>query len=62
MAKQTNAGAWVFRDIPRELMQRAKAAAALQGKSVRGLVIELVAEHLNTLERKGLLPKMPSRG
>ena len=50
-------GAWIFRDVPRELMRRAKAGAALQGKSVRVLVIELMEAHLQELERKGILPK-----
>lgn len=50
-------GAWIFRDIPRDLMRRAKAGAALQGKSVRALVIELVEAHLGELERQGLLGK-----
>ncbi len=38
-------------------MRRAKGGAALQGKSVRQLVIELVEAHLQELERKGILPK-----
>ena len=50
-------GAWIFRDVPRELMRRAKAGAALQGKSVRVLAIELMEAHLQELERKGILPK-----
>jgi hypothetical protein len=50
-------GAWIFRDIPRWLMRRAKAAAAIQGKSIRALVIELMEGHLKDLERKGILPK-----
>ena len=35
-------GTWIFRDIPRALMRRAKAAAAIQGKTVKGLAIELM--------------------
>jgi hypothetical protein len=50
-------GTWIFRDIPRDLMRRAKAGAALQGKSVRVLAIELMESHLQELERKGMLPK-----
>ena len=50
-------GAWIFRDVPRDLMRRAKAGAALQGKSVRELAIELMEAHLQELERKGILPK-----
>jgi len=51
-------GTWIFKDIPRELMQRMKAGAAIQGKaSVRSLILELVQKHLEELENKGLLPK-----
>lgn len=38
-------------------MRRAKAAAAIQGKSVRQLTIDLMEEHLQELDRKGILPK-----
>ncbi len=61
MAKQKgpieDPGTWIFRDIPRDLMRRAKAAAAIQGKSVKGLAIELMEEHLKELVKKGILPK-----
>ena len=50
-------GTWIFRDIPRDLMRRAKGGAALQGKSVRQLAIELMEAHLLELERKGILSK-----
>jgi len=50
-------GTWIFRDIPRVLMRRAKAAAAIQGKTVKGLTIELMEEYLKEMEKKGLLPK-----
>lgn len=50
-------GSWIFKEIPRDLMWRAKAAASLQGKSVKALVIELIEAHLQELERKGILPK-----
>ncbi|MCA9469084.1 MAG: hypothetical protein KC643_27070 [Nitrospira sp.] len=50
-------GTWIFRDIPREVMRRAKAAAAIQGKSVRQLTIDLMEEHLQELDRRGILPK-----
>jgi len=49
-------GTWIFKDIPRELMQRTKAGAAIQGKSVKQLIMELIGEHLKDLERKGVLP------
>ena len=50
-------GTWIFRDVPRDLMRRAKAAAAIQGKSVKGLMIELMEEHLKELEKKGVIAK-----
>ena len=50
-------GTWIFRDIPRDLMRRAKGGAALEGKCVRQLAIELMEAHLQELERKGILPK-----
>ena len=50
-------GTWIFRDIPRSLMRRAKAAAAIQGKTVKGLTIELMEEYLKEMEKKGILPK-----
>lgn len=57
MERSEEPGTWIFRDIPRDLMRRAKAAAALQGKPVRGLIIELIEGHLKDLERRGILPK-----
>lgn len=51
-------GTWIFRDIPRDLMRRTKATTAMEGKSVRGLVIELVEAYLQDPERKGKLPKV----
>ncbi len=50
-------GTWIFRDIPRQLMRRAKASAAIQGKPVKVLIIELMQAHLEEMERKGILPK-----
>ncbi len=50
-------GTWIFRDIPRVLMRRAKAAAAIQGKTVKGLAIELMEEYLKEMAKKGMLPK-----
>lgn len=50
-------GQWIFRGIPRDLMQRVKIAAAVEGLSVKGLVVGLLEAHLKELERKGVLPK-----
>jgi hypothetical protein len=38
-------------------MRRARGAAALQGKSVKGILIELMEGYLQDLEKKGQLPK-----
>lgn len=50
-------GSWVFRDIPRPIMQKMKIAAAIEGKSLKQLLLDLSEAHLKVLERKGLLPK-----
>lgn len=57
--KQTDAagGAWIFRDIPRDLMKRAKIAAAIEGRSIKALVMDSLETHLQEMEKKGLLPK-----
>jgi len=46
-----------IRDIPREMFFRLKMAAALEHKSVKELILDLVKEKLQDLEKKGLLPK-----
>jgi len=50
-------GSWVFRDIPRPIMQKMKIAAAIEGKSLKQLLLDLCETYLKNLERKGLLPK-----
>ena len=50
-------GAWLIRDIPRDLMKRAKVAAAMEGTSIKGLLLKVLDEHLQELEKKGILPK-----
>jgi len=50
-------GTWIIREVPRDLMRRAKAAAAFEGKSIKALMIELMEIHLQELERKGVMPK-----
>jgi hypothetical protein len=50
-------GAWIFRDIPRDLMRRAKIAAAVEGKSIKALVLEALEGKIQELEKKGVLPK-----
>jgi len=55
--QQDKAGSWVFREIPRDLMHKMKIAAAVQRKSVKQLLIDLSATHIEELEKKGILPK-----
>ena len=55
--EEEKGGSWVFRDIPRPLMYRMKIAAAIEGKSLRQLLLDLSEAHLKDLEKKGLLPK-----
>ncbi len=53
----TAGGAWIFRDIPRDFMKRAKIAAAIEGRSIKALVMDSLEIHLQEMEKKGLLPK-----
>jgi predicted HicB family RNase H-like nuclease len=46
-----------IRDIPEEIFYRLKIAAAVERKSVRTLVLELIERRIQELEKKGLLPK-----
>ncbi len=55
--QDTSGGSWVFRDIPRDLMKKAKIAAAVEGKSIKALLIEALETRLQELEKKGMLPK-----
>ena len=50
-------GAWVIRDVPRETMHRAKIASAIERKSLKQFLIDLVEGHLQEMEKKGMLPK-----
>jgi hypothetical protein len=46
-----------IRDIPRDMFFRLKMAAALEHKTVKELVLDLIGGKLQELEKKGLLPK-----
>jgi len=45
------------RDIPRSTLYRLKMAAAAEEKTVKDLVLELIDQKIQDLEKKGLLPK-----
>lgn len=55
--KQDNPGTWIFKAIPRETMQRARIAAAVEGRTVKEMVLSLIEAHLKEMERKGQLPR-----
>ena len=46
-----------IRNIPRSTFFRLKMAAAAEEKSVTDLVLALIEERIQELEKKGLLPK-----
>lgn len=50
-------GVWNFRDVPRDIIVKAKIGAALENESVKGFLIQLVQKHWEELDRKGMLPK-----
>jgi hypothetical protein len=55
----TNPKVVYLRDVPADLVNKLKAAAALSGgQSIRKYVIQLLLEHVADLERKGQLPKV----
>ena len=45
------------RGIPRDLLAKLKAAAALNQKTLGEYIQEMCEEHVQDLERKGTLPK-----
>lgn len=54
---QDEAGIWNFREVPRDIIVKAKIEAAVQNKSVKALLMDLVESHWQDLDKKGLLPK-----
>jgi hypothetical protein len=46
-----------IRGIPRETFFRLKMAAAAEKKTVRELLLELIEDKIQELEKKGLLPR-----
>jgi hypothetical protein len=45
-----------LREIPKDLVNKLKAAAALEGASLKNYVIALFQDRVNELEKKGVLP------
>ena len=46
-----------LRDMPRELIAKMKAIAALDGASLKDYVTEVLQQHVQDLEKRGHLPK-----
>jgi hypothetical protein len=60
MPKKTDTekgGAWIFRDIPRDLMSRAKIAAAHEETTIKALVVEALERKIQEIEKKHGLHK-----
>ncbi|MBX3328356.1 hypothetical protein ACYX34_08590 [Nitrospira sp. CMX1] len=57
VSEMEEAGVWNFREVPRDVIVKAKIEAALENKSVKALLMGLVEAHWQELDRKGLLPK-----
>ena len=55
--KQEETTALNLRGIPVETYYRLKMAAAAEHKSVKDLLLEMIAGKIQELEKKGLLPK-----
>lgn len=46
-----------LRDMPKDLIAKIKAAAALEHASLKEYVTRILDQHVSELEKKGLLPK-----
>jgi predicted HicB family RNase H-like nuclease len=46
-----------LRDMPKDLIAKVKAAAALEHASLKEYVTRILDHHVTELEKKGLLPK-----
>jgi hypothetical protein len=45
------------RGMPREILNKLKGAAALQGKTLAEYIQQMCQAHIEELEKKGVLPK-----
>jgi hypothetical protein len=58
LSKSDDEAAVLFvRGMPRELLAKLKAAAALQQKTLGDYIKEMSEGHVQELERKGILPR-----
>ena len=56
-AENPETGSWMLRDVPRDLMERMRIAAAIQRTTVKALLLQLAENHLGEMEKKGHIPK-----
>ena len=56
-APSVDSAAIHIRGVPRETFFRLKMAAAAEKKTVRDLLLKLIEDKIQDLEKKGLLPK-----
>ena len=52
MPEQTSTGSLNIRDLPKDLRDRFKANCALQGKSMREVLVELMEQYNRTITKK----------
>ncbi len=57
MSPKTPGGAWVCRNVPRDVMRHAEIVAAVEGTSVKQLLIKLFRTYVQELEPRAVLPK-----
>ncbi len=50
---------YLLRDIPREVMDKMRAAAAIHKKPAKTYIRELFEAHIKNLERKGMTLSVP---
>jgi hypothetical protein len=56
--KKTQSGKpWLLRNIPEDFRHRAKVAAAVERKSLRDFVVDVLEAYFKEMEKKGVLPK-----
>ena len=50
---------YLLRDVPREVMDKMRAAAAIHKKPAKTYIRELFEAHIKSLERKGITLSVP---
>ena len=50
---------YLLRDLPLDLAAKLKVAASLHGTSMKGYLLEILQTHIDELEKKGVVLKLP---